>query len=314
MPTISILPGEASWRSRKVRYYSGNWSSIETILPEFDLVPFNAGPDEPANPFLLKVMRSPLSAAERPIPVGIVSQTYTLVSHRKIAALCRECLIELGIEPEDLRYEVGLSELGEWMNFRVYFPDSYAFMDAHGNKLDLRLECFNSVDGSSRLMILFGWLRFVCSNGLVIGETRIEIKERHGQGLDLDSIGERILPAFEAVEADKSRMRTWQQQKVGIRDIAAWADERYQRNGEKRQPRGSSTSANLARTLSCKTRSRLVLLQKSRSATSIACQALLNAPRQSMMSLRRCRSSRRVGTMPRNASPGRQRFRISWNA
>jgi hypothetical protein len=28
---------------------------------------------------------------------------------------------------------------------------------------------------SSRLVILFGWLRFVCANGLVIGETKIEI-------------------------------------------------------------------------------------------------------------------------------------------
>jgi hypothetical protein len=42
---------------------------------------------------------------------------------------------------QERRYEVGLSEL--------YFPDSYSFKDARGNKLDLRLECFNSVDGSN---------------------------------------------------------------------------------------------------------------------------------------------------------------------
>jgi Domain of unknown function (DUF932) len=126
----------------------------------------------------------------------------------------------------DLRYEVGLSELGEWMNFRVYFPDSYSFTDAHGYKLDLRLECFNSVDGSSRLMILFGWFRFICANGLVIGETKIEIKERHGKSLVLDSIRERIWPEFEAVETDKSRMQKWQDQKVDIEGIAAWADKK----------------------------------------------------------------------------------------
>ena len=78
------------------------------------------------------------------------------------------------------------------VNFRIYLGDSYSFTDMHKEKLDLRLECFNSVDGSSRLVILFGWLRFVCSNGLVIGETKIEIKERHGQNLDLNSIAERI--------------------------------------------------------------------------------------------------------------------------
>jgi hypothetical protein len=224
MKSLSLLPGEAFWRSRKVQYYAGDWNSIQTVLPEFDLKPFNAGQDEPANPFLQTVMRKPLSAAERPIPVGTVSHTYSLASHREVAALCRKGLVDAGVEPSALRYEAGLSELGEWMNFRIYFPDSYSFTDAHGNNLDLRLECFNSVDGSSRLVILFGWYRFICSNGLVIGETKIEINERHGQKLDLESIPERIRPALDAVEADRSRMKKWQSDKVTIEDIATWAD------------------------------------------------------------------------------------------
>ena len=66
MTAVSIMSGEASWRSRKVRYYAGDWNSIQTLLPEFELTPFVAGQDEPANPFLQTVMRKPLSAAERP--------------------------------------------------------------------------------------------------------------------------------------------------------------------------------------------------------------------------------------------------------
>ena len=182
---LSILPGEAHWRSRQVRYYTGDWNSVLSVMPEFDLVSFAAGQGEPANPFLQTVMRRPLSATERPIAVGVVSHTYSLASHRDVAALCRKGIVgrgidlfESGIDAGELRYEVGLSELGEWMNFRIYLPDQYSFTDADGQTLDLRLECFNSVDGSSRLVILFGWFRFVCSNGLVIGETKIEIKER----------------------------------------------------------------------------------------------------------------------------------------
>jgi hypothetical protein len=75
MITLSLVPGEAAWRSRKVQYYAGDWTSIQTVLPEFELKPFSAGPGEPANPFQQTVMRKPLSAAERPIPVGIVSHT-----------------------------------------------------------------------------------------------------------------------------------------------------------------------------------------------------------------------------------------------
>ena len=224
MNTMSILPGEAQWRSRKVRYYSGDWDTLQTIIPEFDLVPFRAGDGEPANPFLQTVMRRPLSAAERLTPIGTVSNTYSLAPHREVAALCRNALIDAGIDPSGFRYEVGLSELGEWMNFRIYLGEKYKFNDKYKEKLDLRLECFNSVDGSSRLVILFGWLRFVCSNGLVIGETKIEIKERHGQNLDLASIAERIQPALEAVEADRARMTRWESVQINIKGVASWVD------------------------------------------------------------------------------------------
>ena len=224
MSAVSLLLEEANWRSRKVQYYAGDWDSIQTVLPEFDLVPFTIGQGEPANPFLQTVMRRPLSAKERSIPVGVVSRTYSLAPHRQVAVLCREGLLKAGIESNDLRYEVGLSELGEWMNFRIYFANSYSFTDVHGKKLGLRLECFNSVDGSSRLVILFGWLRFVCANGLVIGETKIEIKERHRQNLKLPSIPKRIQPALDAVKVDRARMKKWQAEVVVMDDIKAWTD------------------------------------------------------------------------------------------
>jgi Domain of unknown function (DUF932) len=111
------------------------------------------------------------------------------------------------------------------MNFRIYLPASYNFVDAHGEPLGLRLECFNSVDGSSRLVILFGWLRFVCANGLIIGETKIEIRERHGDALDLDEISKRIQPALEAAVGDRSRMMEWQSQTVAMDAVAGWAND-----------------------------------------------------------------------------------------
>src|SRR5262249_29710960 len=134
---ISILPGEAHWRSRTVRYYAGDWDSVLSLMPEFDLLAFTAGQGEPANPFLQTVMRRPLSATERPIPVGVVSHNYMLAPHRHVAELCRQGVVGKGIDLHDLRYEVGLSELGEWMNFRIYFPDRYSITDAHGCKVDL---------------------------------------------------------------------------------------------------------------------------------------------------------------------------------
>src|SRR5690349_10364611 len=99
LTTPSLVPGEAAWRSRNVQYYTSDWTSIQTVLPEFELKPFSAGPDEPANPFQQTVMRKPRSAAERPIPVGIVSHTYSLAPHREVASLCRKGLVAAGINP-----------------------------------------------------------------------------------------------------------------------------------------------------------------------------------------------------------------------
>ena len=169
-------------------------------------------------------MRKPLSKTERPMPVGVVSNNYSLVNHLVIAKICRDGLERAKITVDDLRYEVGLSELGEWMNLRIYLPHVYAFREADGKELLLRLECFNSVDGTTRLVILFGWFRFVCSNGLVIGETKIDIKERHGQTLDLKEISQRLWPAFQAVEADRKRMEDWNSEKIAVSDFAKWAD------------------------------------------------------------------------------------------
>jgi hypothetical protein len=300
MTTLSIVPGEAAWRARAVRYYAGDWAEILTVLPEFSLVPFNAGEDEPANPFLQTVMRKPLTAAERPIPVGVVSNTYSLAPHRDVAMLCRKGLVDAGVEAAGLRYEVGVSELGEWMNFRIYMPESYSFTDVHGKKLDLRLECFNSVDGSSRLVILFGWFRFVCANGLVIGETKIEIKERHGQNLDLASIPERIRPAFEAVEADRRRMQRWQSEPVAVDDIASWADGGVTEKWGKRRRRGSSISAQRARILRSMIRSRLARPRRNQFVSCLACQAPRRRQPPSTMFLKHFRSLPPIEIIPKS--------------
>lgn len=235
VPPTSITSERARWRSRKVRYYKGGWDVVEQVLPDFDLRPFTAVPEvgphaapfapdlgELANPFLQVVTRRPKGALEPPIPVGVVSRAYSLVRHTEIARLCRDGVVdELDVAANDLRYEVGLSALGEWMNFRIYLPRRFDFVDAAGS-LGLRLECFNSVDGSARLAILFGWLRFVCSNGLVIGETRIRIHERHIRGLDLGNIRCRLGAAFESVNADRESMEGWKKAPITTHSMEKW--------------------------------------------------------------------------------------------
>lgn len=235
VPPTSITSEEARWRSRKVRYYTGGWDIVEQVLPDFDLRPFTAAsevgphaapfaPDlgELSNPFLQVVTRRPREPLEPPIPVGVVSPAYALVQHTEIARLCRDGVVdELKVAASDLSYEVGLSELGEWMNLRIYFPNEFNFGDAD-HAVGLRLECFNSVDGSARLTILFGWLRFVCTNGFVIGETRIHIRERHILGLDIQNISRQLRAASESVSEDRKSMEEWKRIRVTTRSMKQW--------------------------------------------------------------------------------------------
>jgi hypothetical protein len=221
---LTVLDETGRWRARNVRYVEGTWDRLRDELPEFKKEDFRVAEDAPANPYLHSVVRLPRRKMERAIPVGVVSKAYTLAQHREVAEKCLEGIREAGIELQDLRCQVGLTELGEWMNLRVYFPESYDFGPGDGEPLGLRLECFNSVDGSSRLVLLLGWLRFVCSNGMIIGETKAELKAIHNQQLDLTRIPHLVCEGMEHVEQAGKQLASWEKETVASGQLRSWVN------------------------------------------------------------------------------------------
>lgn len=170
------------------------------------------------------VIRIPRTKFEQVIPVGTVSNTYTLAQHDEVAAKCFAGMQAAGIVTDELRCELGLTELGEWMNLRIYFPKQYNCTPQDGKQLALRLECFNSVDGSSRLVILLGWLRFVCSNGLVIGETKTELRDIHNKHMDLEKIPAIICEALDLVHDDLQQIASWEGHLVRPDVLRVWTN------------------------------------------------------------------------------------------
>lgn len=224
MQEVELLNETSNWRSREVRYIAGNWSQILSSIPSFELCDFSDEKSEIVNQYYKTVVRLPLTPVERRIPIGIVSNTYTLAQHYEVADLCVKGIKKCNINIDSIRCELGLSSLGEWMNFRIYFPDEYDFISSDGNPLKLRLECFNSVDGSCRLTILFGWFRFVCSNGMVIGETISELRDIHNRHMDLNKINLIISEAMHQVHSDKKTMSGWERIKINPNALAEWVD------------------------------------------------------------------------------------------
>ena len=221
---------QPTWRTRPVTYVDGDWASLWPLIPQFRLEPFALGAGDgltpqAANPYLRTVVRLPMATGGQPMPVAVVSPTYALVEHREVAMLCHRALRDAGLAANQLRCELGLSALGEWMNLRMYLPADFDFLDGGRERLALRLECFNSVDGSARLKIVFGWLRQVCSNGLVISEAHVQSSRKHVQGLNLEGVALGLSDSFAAVDRDRQRMVAWQAQDVTPSAVRRWVDD-----------------------------------------------------------------------------------------
>ena len=122
----------------------------------------------------------------------------------------------------------------------------------------------------------------MCSNGLIIGKSKIEIKERHGQGLDLQEISERLRPAFETVKADRKQMEEWQCDRVEASEVKKWADCAGEDSGARKPPQEFFISATPGGTLNSTTHLRRVPLLRRRCASAIASPALQSVPQQDM--------------------------------
>ncbi|WP_380874285.1 DUF932 domain-containing protein [Sphingomonas sp. DBB INV C78] len=190
----------------------------------FASAPFTAGEDSRANPYLGAIVRLPLDATERPVPVGAVSPSYALVQHRGLGELCIESLQALDLYYERLRCDLEISELGEWAHLRFRLGDTYTLVPPDGHALDLCIDVYNSVDGSSRLILEVSWLRLICTNGLVVRNSELGLKAAHDRRLDLDMIGHAIHRGLRAADEDLKTLRLWWESQLRLDELMRWAD------------------------------------------------------------------------------------------
>lgn len=80
----SLVEDPGRWKGRDVATWSGRWERLARIVPKFTLDPFKIDPNGPPNPYIRVVVRQPLGVTERAIPVGTVSNTYTLSSRWRL--------------------------------------------------------------------------------------------------------------------------------------------------------------------------------------------------------------------------------------
>lgn len=221
---ITLLDEQGRWKARNVRYVSGKWSQVRKEIPTFELADFKLESDGFSNPHLKTVVRIPRSKVERPIPLGTVSHSYCLAQHTDVADMCVEGIKSVGIDINLLKCHLGLTEFDEWMHLRIHFPDQYNHVAKDGNALGLRLVCFNSVNASSRLVLMLEWVRFVCSNGLVIKDTLAHLSDIHNEHLDITPIPEKIAAGLSRVAADINHLKSWEASTFTLNALEQWVD------------------------------------------------------------------------------------------
>ena len=135
----------------------------------------------------------------------------------------RKALKEAAVSAEETNAALQITEYGERMRLSVWLPDQYAFDPGDGEKMGMRFECLNSVDGSTRFRALMGWFRFVCSNGLVVGVTQSDLRRRHIGDLAPEDVGRVLASGLAQAETEKEIFGSGASAREP-RAVTAWVD------------------------------------------------------------------------------------------
>ena len=181
-------------------------------------------PSARENERLETIVRLPIADDRDCIPVGVVSKDYALLQHSSVFDEAIKALENAEIDPARVDAELRLTELGERMKLSLCLPDDYLFDPGDKCPMTVRLECLNSVDGSTRFRAVMGWFRLVCSNGLTIGITRSESDLRHVGDLHLKHIGDVLRTGINEYKLERDVLIRWLDADVSENDLRKWAE------------------------------------------------------------------------------------------
>ncbi len=138
---------------------------------------------------------------------SIVSKDYKLIRHE---AAIKKVNKVISKTPELGKYETTVAFYGKGARMRMKYcftdipieikPDDYIFPE---------LQLFNSYDTTWPFIVLVGAFRFVCANGLVIGEKFLNIRKRHVYDFDKILLEQHISTALEKINSQADQWKQW---------------------------------------------------------------------------------------------------------
>lgn len=221
------------WFNSPTTFHTGTLQEIIQHIPDFErhdfALPQTDKESSRLNGRLDMIIRKPFGKDKTFIPIGVVSKEYTLVPHTSVLSVATKALDAAKIALADVEANLEITEYGERISLSLFLPDKYDFDPGDGHPMSLRLEITNSVDGSTRFRALMGWFRLVCSNGLIIGVTRLDVCRRHVGNLFIEEIGDVLSQSLMESEKEKKNIQKWYRIKVNMAWLTMWVDKKLKK-------------------------------------------------------------------------------------
>jgi len=216
------------WLNSPVTNYEGTLPQIRQYIPTFERRSFaltQPGNERSRlNERLDTIVRLPFGEDQNMVPVGVVSKDYALVPHTAVLDVAANALKLCGISLDNVKAHLVITDYGERMALSLFLPDKFRFDPGDGHPMAMRLECLNSVDGSTRFRALMGWFRLVCSNGLIIGVTRSDIRRRHVGDFNLHDVGQVLMSGVDESENEKKNFEKWRKTAITVERLVPWIE------------------------------------------------------------------------------------------
>lgn len=217
-PQTLLSTRESHWLGEPAFTTTGRLADVTTQISTFDRVPFGT------NPRLDMIVRPAAARGEIPIPTAVVSKKYALVQHTSLIDALTEAVRSADVDPKSLACSLTMSESGARMRMRVELPERFTFAPPDGHRMALTFECFNSVDRTVPLFAALGWLRFVCTNGLIVGTTHASMRRYHRLPLRTDDLQPLLIEGLAAANAERKSLAGLMGRKVSGRGLDTWVD------------------------------------------------------------------------------------------
>ncbi len=163
------------------------------------------------------IVTKPTPQEPEPSVLAVVSARYGLVQHRDVLAGALEwAKSECGVTATHVQMKI--SNKGAQAAFQIDLGEAMQ-ITPDGFPVNLQFHCRNTVDSSSSLRAHLGWLRLVCTNGMMVGVSLGRMKKTHRDGLSIEKVFAEISATLAQAREDQTALAAWADRKISLDQV-----------------------------------------------------------------------------------------------